>query len=553
MNSSKTRSGLYRSSVPNGTNLGKLIGDLHFSLPFDCGGKGRCGKCLVGLAPLPEEFRSSHPKAEKQIVFISQEDQYKGSFEKVLACTISIDRDLLIELPNLEKALSPIFMEKIQKKQDPGKEYGIAIDLGSTTIAAALVDLKNRETIGICSSLNPQIARGSDIISRISYAVQGDPERKELQNLARDQIANMIDSLARETGIPHDRIVKMSVAGNTVMEYLFLGLDPAPLGQHPFEPPVRQFPVVSLQDLPDGSFPISPKAKIFLFPILAGFVGGDIVSGLYDLKNRGLSDVLAKKSKAAELFLDLGTNGEMVLIQEGELTVAATAAGPAFEGAGIRYGMSGLPGAIEKAEFRSHLSLRTIGGKEPRGICGSGLVDLIALLLDQGIIDPGGRFCKKNDPRFSKIDPDLATRMEIDKNRPIFRLNEKGKPPICLTQKDIRQVQLAAGAIRGGIRLLAEEKMISFKDFKKIFIAGGFGNHLQMKNAFRIGLLPGEAGIRRCKYLGNSSLNGAISSLYDSCYLKHIQEFIRNARQLDLASLPRFQKVFVDSIVFPAT
>lgn len=531
--------------------MGQLIGDLHFSLPFDCGGNGRCGKCIVGLAPLPNNLHNpTSSSSQRQVVFTSLDEWPEGSFEKVRACCTSIDQDLLIGLPDPENVYSSIHWEMKKGKIDPNSEFGIAIDLGSTTLVLALVDLNARKTVRICSSLNPQIVRGSDMISRIGYAVRGDRERKELQDLILNQIIKMIHDLEQNTGLPEKKVTRMSIAGNTVMEYLFLGLDPDPLGRFPFEPPIRQFSSIRASDL---RLPIHTNARIFLFPIFAGLIGGDIVSGIYDLQNRGLSAALKKGSSNTDLFLDLGTNGEIVLIQNGRCVVAATAAGPAFEGAGIQCGMPGINGAIERVDFKSGITFRTIGGGEPRGICGSGLVDLIALMLNHGIIDPGGRFCKKTDARFSMIDPDLRDRIHLLGTHPVFQLNDHNGRSVCLTQKDIRQIQLAVGAVRAGIRLLAEEKNFSLKDFNKIFIAGGFGNHLRIKNAFRIGLFPGEMGKNRCKFLGNTSLNGAISSLYDSRSSKEIKKLIQNVEHLDLASLPNFQDIFVESMIFPPT
>ncbi len=492
-----------------------------FILPFDCGGTGQCGKCIVEIAPATDDTKGVPPV-----------------WERVKACQTVIQKDLWIR-DSLESIvdLTPVLLEKSLPQDELKGQYGLAFDLGTTTIVVALVNLKTGQVCGQCSAFNPQRSCGSDIISRIFYAGLSLTNRKELQNILVFLLIRMIEILSSHCHVESKQIQKIIAVGNSVMEYLFLGLDPSVMGRVPFQPPQRTFDPVPASVF---GFPVNSEALVYPFPLFAGFVGGDIVSGIYSLEEK------RPAPGRASIFIDIGTNGELVLIGSNSLLVAATAAGPAFEGAGIEFGMTGGVGAIQSVDFSCQQPLDIIGAVPAKGICGSGLVDAMSEMLRLNIIGRNGRFHKAED-----VSPEMADRLTKYGGRPAFRLSEENILPVVITQKDIRQVQLAVGAVRAGIRLLLEYDEKQYDQLDSFLIAGGFGNYLHLKSALQLGLLPPELPMERFKYVGNSALAGAVKALWQTNAQHDILQLTENVEHLELSFLPNFQDLFVESMEFP--
>jgi len=320
------------------------------------------------------------------------------------------------------------------------------------------------------------------------------------------------------------------------METLFFGLDPSPLGRTPFEPPQMTFePMPPLE----SGLPIHPKGTVELFPLLAGFVGGDLTAGLLARESAG-------KWEEAELLVDIGTNGEMLLITPETIYAASTAAGPAFEGGNIRFGSFAEPGAIERVVFPD--GVRTIGDFPASGICGSGLVDAAAELLRLGLLQRSGRLLTAEEARGL---PE-ADRLERFENQRSFRLSDQYVPEkIFLTQKDIRHLQLAVGAVRAGLEILLEQANLLLSAVSRLNLAGGFGRYLNRENAGRIGLLPAGLPLDRIDYLGNTSLAGAVLWGKIPGLGEQLRCYAERTVRVELEKSPGFTERFAEAMIFP--
>jgi len=405
--------------------------------------------------------------------------------------------------------------------------YAVAIDIGTTTLAACLCrpDADSDLTV---SRRNPQATFGADIISRIQCIGDDHANLVRQRHLIVSAVNEMLEELAEAERISTDRIAAVVIAGNTVMQQLLLGIDPTPLGRNPFIPAVKRYPVFSATEI---GLSVHRNGQVHLLPALGGFVGGDISAGILATR--------LMEHKDAALLIDVGTNGEMALSHQGKLYVAATAAGPAFEGTGIECGMIASAGAIHHADIEedeSRIRYSTIENAPACGICGSGLIDLVAACLDRGLISPNGRF---NDTLISK-------RFGND--------NKTSHIPIALhlflTQKDVRQLQLAAGAVRTGVRLLLQEVDLDISAVKTLYLAGGFGYHLRPSSALRIGLLP-TLPIQRIRPCGNTSLAGAKMCIADQNEWDRAQMLMHKAVHVNLAQCANFSSVFAESMMFP--
>lgn len=508
--------------VSSGTPLSVAAAETGFVLRNDCGGNGTCGKCKV----------------------------YVDGRER-LACRVAVESDLDVRIPetSLQGADEEIvvqdrsFLPERTLVANRDHRFGVALDIGTTTLAAELFELSGQvgpRLAGVVSRTNPQRIFGDDIITRIQKVVEEPDSLGTLQGAILDAVNGMFGELAEQAGIATREITLLSVAGNTVMEYLFLGIDPSPMGFSPFIPPKTEFPTCSGREL---GLALSPEAVVEVFPIFGGFVGGDLVAGV-------LATELAEEDRETPVFLiDIGTNGELVFRKDGEFYVAATAAGPAFEGGRIEYGMSAVPGAVDRVELREDGSVRssTIGHRPATGICGSALIDAASELLRFGLIKPTGQFNVKPDSPF-------LSRWKMVDGKPAFVLvpeSESGRnEAILLTQRDVRQLQLATGAIRAGIRLLLGRFGLDVGQVGTFYVAGGFGSFIRPESARRIGLLPSEIPLERIRFCGNTSLAGARLALFDPCRHEESLALTRRAQLVELATQPNFAAVFAECMLF---
>ena len=415
----------------------------------------------------------------------------------------------------------------------PGEQtnlVGLAVDVGTTTVAAYLVDLADHEVIASLSAENAQATHGADVISRIHAAANGAP----LTRLIRDQVSDMTVTLARETGMDTGEILAAAVVGNTTMMHLLLGLDPGPISRAPFTP-VTTEPL----SVPASAFgwPLHDESCVRVLPGVSGYVGADIVA---DLLACELED-----DPGPALLIDIGTNGEIVLKTDGRLICCSTAAGPAFEGASIRHGLGGVRGAINHVRRQGpDLEIRTIGDQAATGICGTGLMDAVAQFLEDGLIDDTGRL--EPAALLAEAAGAYKGRLVEVEGEPAVTLDGR----IVLTQGDIRQVQLAKAAIAAGVVTLCDAAAIAVDALSTVYLAGGFGTYVRPDSAVRIGLLP-RIPLDRIVSIGNAAGAGAARALVDRESMHEAAALAGRCRYVELSGSAVFQTAFVDQMMFP--
>lgn len=520
--------------VPAGTRLREAARLAGVDLEAPCGGLGACGRCAVVAEGALDE-----PSADERILLT--EERLAASVR--LACRARVAGDVVVRplsdapapdtLRIVDSAeLGEVSVEPPERRgiTGDGPLLGAVADIGTTTVVVAIVDLRTAEQLGSASALNPQHPFGHDVMSRITHVAAYGGES------LRAPIAQAVESLALEvverTGHRPEDLRELAVAGNTTMVHLLLGIDPAPLGTAPYEPAFLE-PVE--RPAPDIGLGRLANAKAYVLPGISAFVGADITAGL-------LVTRLAERSRPA-MLIDLGTNGEIVLRTPDRLVASSTAAGPALEGASIASGMRAETGAIERVSLDGEsLRLTTIGGAEPRGLCGSGLLDLVAVLLDTGVLDATGRL------RGDAPHPLAARVTELqDGGGRSFAV----APGVGLTQRDIRQVQLANAAIASGIGMLLDAAGVDAADVSELVIAGGFGYHVKAEALVRMGMIP-RVWADRVTFAGNTAKAGALLALLDSAERRLAEAVARHVTTVDLASHPEFQSRFVGAMRFPA-
>jgi uncharacterized 2Fe-2S/4Fe-4S cluster protein (DUF4445 family) len=384
----------------------------------------------------------------------------------------------------------------------------VALDIGTTTVSARLVDLDSGGELATWSALNAQKVFGADVMSRIGAAREG--KTRELFNLINRQTETILTHFIAQFSL--SGIELLTVAGNTTMLHLFAGADPSTMGELPFTPVF-----LDAKEYAGGDLALS-VGRVRLFPSISAFIGGDIVSGLVDI---GVLDM-----KEPVFFIDIGTNGEMALFRDGKIYCASAAAGPALEGAEISCGTGSVRGAINKVEMAGgKVAYTTIGGAAPVGICGCGLIDAVAVMLDAGIVDETGAFA--------------------DDDRVDFPIAEG----IALIGRDVRQYQLAKSAILSGIKILCRSAGLTPEAMGKIFVAGGLGLYVDQKNAVRTGLLPREF-LGRVTVSGNTSLGGAVKALLDPGVFDRCRRIVSVSGVTGLADDPEFMEAFAENMLF---
>ncbi len=418
--------------------------------------------------------------------------------------------------------------------------YGMAFDIGTTSIVGSLIDLDAGEELAAVGGLNPQAVHGGDLMSRIAYA-QFDAKR--LQTL-RAKVLGAVNSFVGEAcaaaGIEAAHIHKVVVVGNTVMHHIFLGIDPTHVGLAPYAPAVRD-----AIELPAAEVPLksTPNARVCLLPLVAGFVGADTVAAVLATR--------LDESEEIRALVDIGTNGEVVMGSRRKLMACSAPAGPALEGAQIRHGMRGAVGAIEAVSIEDDVTLGVIGGAPPVGICGSGLIDAIAKMLDARVLEPSGLL--QGEDR-GDLPPKLAERLVRDDAGVAFALSwarDAGiDEDITLSQGDIRQLQLAKGAICAGVMLLQKVMKLPTEKIAELMLCGGFGNYINTTSALRIRLLP-ELPADRITYFGNAAALGAQMALLSETERARAADVARRIEHVSLATDPEFQAIFVEAVQFP--
>jgi uncharacterized 2Fe-2S/4Fe-4S cluster protein (DUF4445 family) len=421
---------------------------------------------------------------------------------------------------------------------------GIAFDLGTTTVVATLLDLTTGTPLAVASMLSKQQPFGADVITRIS-AVMMDPAALDtLARLAHETLAELTAEVCGQAAVDPAQVCEVALAGNATMTHIALGIDPEPLGVAPFIMSARLLPEVLAADL---GLPVHPRARAFCFPAFGAYVGGDITSGLLAA---GMD-----RDQRTRLFIDIGTNCEIVLGNREWLLATAAPAGPAFEGAAIRCGMRASDGAIEVVSVTpDEVTLQVIGDTEPAGLCGSGLVDAVASLVSVGLLDASGRFIPEEQA--AAVAPGLAGRLTMLGQERVFVLHWRGDPgdvadSVYLSQRDVRELQFAKAAIATGWNILLEEAGLGPGDVQQVLLAGSFGSYLSPASAIRIGLVPRMPALRVVS-AGNVAGEGAKMALLSVRERAGALALLQEVRYVELSDRTDFNDAFVDQLAFPS-
>lgn len=552
--------------VPEGTTI--LDAEIRAGLIPDapCGGQGKCGKCLVRAEGTVtkacqtaitkdlevdtllehKENRILTEGLSRPVAFMPDLHQQKVILKRAKAGENISDWEMLTTqltsgeeiVPDLELAGSIYQRRKesdewyavhtgrkiMELRKEAGKVCFAAFDIGTTTVVGYLLDACDGRVLAVRSRMNPQSQYGADVIMRANYALEHSVEA--LSSCIQKAVDEMLGELAEAAEIQKEDIFQVCVVGNTCMHHLFLGISPASLVHAPYNPALSQGMILRAAE---AGLHVHPKAELIMLPDIAGYVGADTCGCILTLRQ--------DKKEKISLMIDIGTNGEMVLGNKDRLVCCSTAAGPAFEGAKIECGMRGARGAVDHVHYENGAwSYTTVGQVPAAGLCGSGLIDLVAQLLKAGLIDETGRLQsgQAQENIFVLVPPKDAG-------------NDRG---VYLTQKDIREVQLAKAAIAAGIGLLMKELKITEKEIDQVYLAGAFGNYMDPESAAAIGMIPWNL-LSRIVPVGNAAGEGAKIALLNSQERGEMNTLMRKIEFVELATSPEFQDCFVDELNFP--
>jgi len=582
-----------RIQTAYGSNLLTVLKEAGINIESVCGGRGVCKKCVVEvvgdglteptsveaeLRSLSKSFRLACqariigdvvikiPQASRQTrgkILEWGRVKYFGFSPATRSVKVKIDAPSLTDqrsdAERLMQALNLKFIDNLLLKKLPSKLresqwdleivihedeildvrprrdgdfYGVAIDIGTTTIVAYLVNMKTGQVVSVKSDYNGQIAYGDDVISRITYAVKGSENLRDLQSRVVETINKLIQEAVGEAKCSISDIYEISFAGNTVMTSLLYGAEVSAIATAPYVPPFRSSLRFKAREI---GLRVNDSAICYTFPLISGYVGGDVVA---DILVSGMHE-----QDENSLLIDLGTNGEVVL-KAGDLMLASsTAAGPAIEGAGLSNGMRGMNGAIESVSINVEnfdVYYKTIGDTDPIGICGSGVVDAIAWMLIAGVLDQRGRIVDLNTPRIVNVNGNKAF---------VLAVNNEGRR-ICITQADVRSFQLAKAAIFTACLLLLRIAGVSLSEISKLYIAGAFGNYIDPRSAMIVGMIP-ELPLSKIVQIGNGSGQGAVMGLLSRKVRDEAELLARRVKAIDLNTIREFQNEFIDATQFP--
>ncbi|HWR40885.1 MAG TPA: ASKHA domain-containing protein [Patescibacteria group bacterium] len=422
--------------------------------------------------------------------------------------------------------------------KEPIPVLGTAIDIGTTNIAVALFDMEKSCQAGLAAAENGQTRFGADVISRIEFANAGAGNRTLLRQAVTDTVNGLLTKVCAAAGVESTDVYKAVIVGNTTMHHLFLGMDVSFLALSPFVSVCN-----AALELSGGEtgLNINPCAKVQMFPNVAGFVGGDTLGAIF-----GAKELLAT---GCHLLLDIGTNCELYLQDGPRRWACSTAAGPAFEGSGITYGMRAQPGAIERVRMdEQRLEIAVIGGGEATGICGSGLIEAIQQMRQTGIISQQGTITDPSDPEAAELPVALKKRIrEGEKGREFVLSYSSTGEDIALTQRDISQLQLAKGAVCAGIRTLLDIAGLTMEDLDSVILAGTFAAHLNLASTLDIGLIP-HTRLRKLKTAGNAAHAGAVKALLDQSAYADLRQWADSITHVELGGSAAFSMYFMDSM-----
>jgi uncharacterized 2Fe-2S/4Fe-4S cluster protein (DUF4445 family) len=592
--------------VPAGTTVFDGASWNGIAIDSTCGGHGTCKKCKVritdGEVPVdtldprafsPDELRGGwrlacraiathdlgvevpplqtrpkaalvgvgrhvilRPSVQKRHLVLDEpslEDQ-RSDVERVLAALEDLEPrlelDVVRKLGGVLRAahfdVTAVVCDDVLVDVEPGdttaRRFAIAFDLGTTTVVATLLDLDTGQPVGVRSMLNRQQPYGADVISRISATMLDEQAVGALQARAQETLHQLAGEVCREGGVAPEEVYEVTVCGNVTMIQLALGIDPEPLSMAPFVVAAHELPPATAVDF---GVAVHPRAPAFVFPSLGAYVGGDIVAGLLAT---GLT-----RDKRLRLFIDVGTNSEIALGTHERVVATAAPAGPAFEAAQIRCGMRAAEGAVEGVKISDGaLALQVIGDAEPAGMCGSGLVDCVAELVQVGLLDHSGRFIP-DERAAAEYGAELAGRLTKVGDERVFVLHWRGDDPanaVFLSQRDVRELQFAKASIATGWQILLRELGLEPGDIAQVLLAGSFGAYLSPTSAIRIGLVPRMA-LPRIVSAGNVAGEGAKIAALSLRERAEARSIVREVEYVELSGRADFNDLFVDQLAFP--
>ncbi|MEL7565766.1 MAG: ASKHA domain-containing protein [Dehalobacterium sp.] len=579
-----------------GRDLLQLLLENEIFLDNPCNGKGSCGKCKIKLVAgrLPE-------LSPTEIKLLKQEEIHAGIR---LSCLVIPEGDLIIEILHKERKhqilttgylpefnFQPAIHKKVIHVKQPTLEdqcsfedaitdalgiekfdwkifkhheitygkftavfngedlielelgdtgdllFGIAVDIGTTTVVASLIDMNTGDELAAASMINPQKKFGLDVLTRITYALEHPQDAKEkLQHSIVSAINEMMEELCHQAQIDRKHIYEISIAANCTMMHFFLGIDALSIGRSPYAPVFVKSKNIAAQEI---GLKAAPGARLYCLPSVSAYIGADIVAGAYVCQ--------LFKDRGNVLFIDIGTNGEIVLSHHGRLLSCSCAAGPALEGMNISSGMRAAEGAIEDLIITEDgIKMKVIGHEEPTGICGSGILAAVKELIRTGLVKKDGAFIRKEKLEQSDYRYDLIRLDGI--KREFVIMNDRN--PLVITQGDVRQVQLAKGAILSGFYTLLKQANLEMNQLDQVMIAGQFGSHLPADSLVGTGILPEEVK-DKLVYVGNSSKTGAYMALMSVEAKKHIEELAHQMNYLELGTTAGYERLFTQCLLFP--
>jgi uncharacterized 2Fe-2S/4Fe-4S cluster protein (DUF4445 family) len=418
--------------------------------------------------------------------------------------------------------------------------FGAAVDIGTTTVVVSLIDLNDNAEIGSAAAANEQRAYGQDVLSRIRFTTEDPGNGEKLQRLIAEQIEDLIAEAAEKAGVRPQEIYAVSIAANTSMQHLLLQVDGDAFTKAPYQPAFVSLPPISAKS---AGLKTYAHAILQIVPSVSAYVGGDITAGVLAT---GMD-----KSEEKIMLIDIGTNGEIIFGNQDGFLACSCAAGPALEGMNIACGVIAAEGAIESVAIENGtVRIETIGGGTANGICGSGIVDAVAALLDNGVVLPAGRFAKPEAFRSEAQLIPLADRFQTEDGKRFVLTHDRNGDEIYISQGDVRQVQLAKAAIASALEVLMREMDIRSEDIDKVYIAGGFGRHLKLENLIRIGLIP-EAFRDKVRFVGNTAKSGAEWTLLSADALYTANEICAKTKYFELSVYEGYEEYFVRATAFP--
>jgi len=593
-----------------GTTIWEALKKTDVALESDCAGLGKCGKCKIRVIssvrpPVAEEKELLDPeelkngfrlacrvKIRKDLIIHTGESDDEPILHQILKTghrpTVDIDplinkrpvdlppesgHDGLPDLDRVKAAMGPEYSDlkaslhclrslpeilkktenqgtavlhencliTLQDRKQAKRVFGLVFDLGTSTLVGKLVNLLNGGEVAAISRLNSQTKYGSNVISRLQYIKENRNGLRTLTNIIVEDLNSITQRLLEVEGLSPDDIFIAVAAGNTTMQHIFLNLDPLGIAGAPFSPVLTDGLILSAKD---AGLKLHPEARLYVMPTKSGYIGGDMISAI-------LASSAAEQDDKIILGLDLGTNGEIFLGNRQKLLTCSAAAGPALEGAQISQGMIAKSGAIEGVRFDEEgLRYQVISNILPKGICGSGLVDLVAVLLHRGIIDSQGLVLPPRENADDYLSLRVVKNSEVQDFLVASKEESSGNKPIYLTQKDVRELQLAKGAVAAGIQTLMDKMGIGIQDLDQICLAGALGNFVNPFSAMRIGLLP-KVDPDKIKSIGNAASKGAVMVLLSRPHWQKANDLAKSIEHVELSTHLDFNRYFVDNLNFP--